>query len=133
MPTPVAEQNVADVWLFDRLTDAVTVPVSSHPAPEQDSPYVTFTVLSAIDNVTGNGHRFITRFRYLVRAIARGRAYPFTLAAEIDQALTLQTGTAAGGSVIACVRAAPFSQAENVDGVEYRHLGGEYLVIVHTH
>ena len=129
----VATQQVPDTWLFETLTDALDVPVSSHPAPDTtSSPHVTFTVLSGVDNLTNADYRFVTRYRYLVRAIARGRSYPYTLADAVDQALTRKTGTAAGGDVVACVRTAPFQLSENADGVEYRHLGGEYLVIVHT-
>lgn len=129
----VATQQVPDTWLFQTLTDALDVPVSSHPAPDTTaSPHVTFAVLSGLDNLTGPGFRFVTRYRYLVRAISRGRSYPYDLADAVDQALTRKTGTAAGGAVVACVRTSPFQLAEDADGVEFRHLGGEYLVIVHT-
>ena len=126
-------QQVADTWLFSTLDAALSVPVSTHPAPgEADPPYVTFTPVSAIDILTGNDNRIQTEYRYLVRAIDRGRSFPFALADAVDAALNRVRGSAAGGQVIACVRAAPFSVAEDVEGVEYRHIGGEYTIIVTT-
>lgn len=126
-------QQVADTWLYNTLTAALDVPVSAHPAPDDIAvPHVTFAVLSATDNLTGPGFRFLTRYRYLVRAIARGRSFPYALADQLDVALTRKTGTAAGGDIVASVRVAPFQMSETADGVEYRHLGGEYQVLVHS-
>ena len=128
-----AAQQVADTWLYQTLTAALDVPVASHPAPDDTAvPHVTFSVLSAQDNLTGPGFRFLTRYRYLVRAIARGRSYPYDLADQLDEALTRKTGAAAGGTVLASVRVAPFQLSETADGVEYRHAGGEYQVLIHT-
>lgn len=129
----VATQNVADAWIYATLDAALTVPVSNHPAPLGSvAPYVTFTALSGLDNLTGGGFRFVTRYRYVVRAIAQGNAYPYALADAIDAALDYETGTAVGGSVVSSVRMAPFQLAEDIDGVPYRHLGGEYQLIIHT-
>jgi hypothetical protein len=53
-----------------------------------------------------------------------------TGAAEIHAALENSSGSVTGGEVFACTRVRPFLLPEVRNGVQYRHLGGIYRLLV---
>lgn len=140
---PGAEPIVIERWLKTTLaaSGAVTAIVGSganariyaDTAPANSPfPLIVFGFMSASDVMEVGQTRFMGRATYLVRGIGQTRSKQAleALAAAIDAALHRQGGSVTGGVVLSCTREEPFSLAEQLDGVDYRHLGGLYRIAV---
>ena len=90
------------------------------------------TDVKAIGNI-----RIMVRPIYVVRVVGQTASMLSlsALADEIDESLEGASGTVdlGGGreaEILECTRVGPFALAEAVNGVQYRHLGGQYRIAV---
>ncbi len=129
--------EVAETWLYARLTaDPVIAAagVYSEVPPEGTAlPYVIFQAqFQGADMSVVGGTRLWTDQLYHVKVVIEGGSYApaSDLAARIDTQLHKQSGAAAGGRVVSCIREQTVSFPTREHGVEYRHRGGTYRLQV---
>ena len=125
----------AETWLYGvlhgdaQLCALINSQVYAYVAPESASyPFVVYHQQAASD-VGGVGPVIIAAsLLYTVKAVTVGRSYSALdpIAARIHTLLHAQ----GGGNIIACVRESVFSLPEVDGGIEYRHLGGIYRIMV---
>lgn len=139
----MSEPWVADSWLYavlagdSTLVGLATGGVYAYNNPNRTPvfPYVLFQLQAPGMDVRGVGPvRIMAPMVYLVRGIVEANSFGGnlkTIADRIDTLLQAASGTAAGGSVLSCVREQPFALPEVAgDGRQYRHLGGIYRLFV---
>lgn len=134
------ELTAAAQWLYATLAaDAtlgglVSARIYADLAPESAAyPMLVFQFQSGEDLDAAGGIRVLANTEWLIRGIHTTTTYGGALgsiAARVDALLHAASGTAADGLVIACTRTRPFQMAAVTDGVQYRHEGGFYTVIV---
>ena len=120
------------------LVTAVNGRIHGHAAPqaedgEPDYPFVLVTQNAIGQDVAAIGGILIWAvLEYVVRVVDRASSWdPLVVpASEIDAALDDTGGDVAGGTVHACTRLRPFLLPEVRNGVQYRHLGGVYRLLV---
>lgn len=126
------EQAAVERWLYTNLNGCHASTggrVYAEIIPEGvQLPAILFQRQGGTDLPVFSGER-IADFTYIVRVVAETSSTQQLEAAAtaIDAALEQATGSE-GGVTIGCVREAPFSLTEDVDGVQFRHLGGSYRV-----
>lgn len=132
-----SEYPRAATWLTTVLTTppitGLTGGVHEHPGPQGSVyPMVTFQQQSEVDLSVINAHRVWAEFLILVRVIGQTASTVSleAIADEIDARLHRVSGTTTDAQVISSVRESSFHMAEAVQGVEYRHLGGLYQLLV---
>lgn len=136
-----AELVVGVDWAHDRLVAALTGPVlppggvwlDVAPSSIDGYPRVILQVQSpGTDYVTLNGVRVWSSPLLVAKVIGRTASYVSlkAYAVAIDAALHRAQGSTPDGAVLQCWRVAPFALAERVGGVDYRHLGGQYRMLV---
>lgn len=146
MVRPGQTLTYAEQWIYETLlaASAVADPVGDrlygYNAPQEPGQYpaVVWQVQGVPNSVhaLGSGLFIMDRPLYLVRAIGIGSTWEVLepIADAIDAALDGASGsvTTPGGSalVMSCMREAPFAMPETVNGVQYRHLGGQYRLEV---
>lgn len=136
------ELLAAREWLYAKLaadatlTGIVGTRIYAELAPENATfPFVLVTEMSPGNDlrVVGTG-RIWSEPLFLVQAVDQTASYTGnikTLATRIDAVLHGSSGPATDGTVWACVRERPFTMPETgPGGVQYRHLGGMYRVLV---
>lgn len=138
------EPIIAERFIAERLEGrpalvaAVSGRVHGHAAPqaedgEPDYPFVLVT-LNAVPPDVGaiGGIQIWSVLEYVVRVVDRTNSWePLVVpASEIDLALDNTAGDVPGGTVHACTRVRPFLLPEIRNGVQYRHLGGVYRLLV---
>lgn len=140
------EVVAVDRWLYTTLTGDATVSgivgtkAFGHFVPEAQGgsaiapPYVLWTMPGAGNDVnTLNGVRIWADMLYAVRLVAKVEGF-LSLeagAAAIDAALHRASGSNVSGTIVACVREAPFAMPEiENDGAQLWHLGGLYRLNV---
>lgn len=104
--------------------------------PNAILPYVTFTFISSVDkNAIGARKRLFTRPIYLVKAVTEGTdERPGDLiATHIDNALMGQNDLVGTDGVVklGVFREGIVEYVEEEQGIQYRHIGGNYRVFVH--
>lgn len=128
-----------DKWLYALLsTDATLLGaapggVHADAAPRGTAfPVVIFALQDAIDGMSFNGVRILTKATYEVKVVGAVGGYNAidTAYGRVDALLHRASGSATGGYVYSCFRIEPFRYREDLDGVEYRHLGGLYEIQV---
>lgn len=138
------EPVIAERFMRDRLADrpalmtAVSGRLYGHAAPqaedgEPDYPFVLWSQNSIGQDLSAIGSILIWAvLEYVVRVVGRTNSWDplVTAAAEIEEALADTDGTVPGGVVHACTRVRPFLLPEIRNGVQYRHLGGVYRLLV---
>jgi hypothetical protein len=99
-------------------------------------PYVLAGNLSAQDVSKIGAIRIMVDCVYVVRGVIAGQVYSATLTSIADRVDTLihrQSGPiAGGGSIVASYREQIFRLPEVASGVQYRHLGGTYKLLVQS-
>lgn len=98
-------------------------------------PYILATNTDPGQDVMATGAiRVMTNAIWVVRGVAQGQQYSATLKAiadRIDALLHRKTGAiSGGGTLIASYREQPFRMPEMTNGINYRHLGGQYRTLV---
>ncbi len=132
------ETAVIETWLQGVLASDATITANASGgvwtdlAPEGTAfPYLVCIFLDGRDLTVIGGRRVWTDCLYAIKAVGRsaedGGALE-TLAARIDALLQAKSGTAASGTVCACVREQPLSLPEDKHGTVYRHVGGIYRI-----
>ena len=126
----------AMAWITATLTTppiAGVTGVYEHPAPQLSVyPLITVQQQSELDLEVINAHRVWAEFIFLVRVIGQ-TASTLSLKAiadEIDARLHRTSGTTSDSQVISSTRISVFHMPEEAQGVEYRHLGGLYELLV---
>ena len=120
------------------LVAAVTGRIHGHAAPqaedgEPDYPFVLVTQNAVPQDVGAIGGILIWAvLEYVVRVVDRTNSWDNLVvpASEIDAALDDTAGDVDGGTVHSCTRLRPFLLPEVRNGVQYRHLGGVYRLLV---
>jgi hypothetical protein len=126
----------AATWLTETLTTppiAGVTAVCEHPAPQLSVyPLITFQQQSELDLEVINAHRVWAEFQFLVRVIGQTASSLDlkAIADEIDARLHRTSGTTSDSQVISSTRKYVFHMPEEAQGVEYRHLGGLYELLV---
>lgn len=105
-------------------------------APESATlPFVLFSFVAGVDRLGADATRVFTRPIYLVKAVGSGDAPEATadIATEIDKALHKAPASVpvAGLQVMGCHRLELVNFEEDVNGVRYYHIGGQYRLFVH--
>lgn len=100
-------------------------------------PYVLASATSPGQDVSVIGAiRVMVESVYVVRGVVSGGEYSAALtqiAGRIDSLLHRQQGpVVGGGSIIASYRESIFRLPETTNGVQYRHLGGQYRLLVQS-
>ena len=102
------------------------------PAPTGTGfPLVAFSLVSAVDTTTGDTlYRILSRQIWTVRAVVEGHSYAsaIPIADRIDALLQNSSGTADGAIIYHTSRESSLRMAEEVEGKQYRHLGGTYRI-----
>lgn len=135
------ELGRADEWLHARLSgDTALAALSSTRIyseladPEVDGLAVVFAVLAPDDVLTAAGNdRVMVDALYLVKATVETKSWQGdlrTAADRIDAVLHKAAGSVGFGAVLSCTRQRPFRLVENENGRQFRHLGGEYRVLI---
>lgn len=134
---PGAETTIIDEWLYATLTADAQVAaivgnrVYNTVAPREATfPCIVFQHQASTDVAGVGALRIMVNALYVVRGIVEGRSFHRSLASAIDAAIHRKDAILSGGEVLSCTREEPFSLAEDVDGAEYRHLGGIYRIYV---
>lgn len=128
----MAEIVTIETWLYLKLAGnlaGVANRVYSDVAPLNATfPCIVFQMQSALDGNNLNGSRILGNQLWLVKVIGQvtGDVALQTIANSIDSQIHKKTGT----GVLSCVRESPFKMTEEVDGLQYRHLGGIYRIYV---
>jgi hypothetical protein len=136
MTTGFNEYTRAAAWLTATLSTPPITGVSGvyeHPAPQGAVfPLITFSQQSEIDLEVINANRVWADFIFVVRVIGQ-TASSLSLQAiadEIDKRLHRTNGVTVDSQVISSVRLSVFHQSEEFQGLEYRHSGGLYELLV---
>ena len=125
-------------YLFDTLNGDVELMsmaagVFEAPAPEGCSfPLVCFSLLSAMDTTTGDtlqrifSHQVWTVFA-VVEDVSFSSAVP--IIDRVDALLEGSAGEADGAVIYKVSREGSVRLVEEIEGKQYRHLGGEYRIL----
>ena len=139
------EPIIAERFIAARLATRPALPAlvpeerwHGHAAPqaedgEPDYPFILVSSTAVPPDVGAIGGILIWAvLEYAVRVVDRANSWDPLLepAAEIDGALDNTDGTVPGGTVHACTRVRPFLLPEIRNGVQFRHLGGVYRLLV---
>lgn len=129
------ELTTIKTWLYAKLADdaaGVGDRVYDSLAPRSATyPLVIFQFQGGHDTFGVGTARILSQGTWLVKGVEKAKGFGTlkTIAGTIDSLLHASSGTAGGGTVLACVREQPFMMVENQDGEEYRHLGGIYRIL----
>jgi hypothetical protein len=134
-----AEQDLVDRWVEARLlahvplTDIVEDRIYGYFAPRTAAmPFVIYQSIDPPRAVRGVGTaKIMVSTLYVVKAVAAVATFNglATVAAAINAAMDEPEGEATfGGNVFASVWEQQFSLVEQEGEVQYRHLGGEFLI-----
>lgn len=133
------ELTRAERWLYERLSGDATLAalvggrVYSTVAPQGAVyPFVLYSLLYSADVATANNTRVFARLSYVVRAVGQtaSNASLEAIADRVDVALQRIDAPTAGAHAEAG-RERAFFLGEIVDGVQYRHVGGVYRLLVY--
>lgn len=141
----MSELSVAATWIYETLAGDATLVALIASAPgrpgdpgiydekaEQGAafPLVLFQDNNPEDVLGVGARRLMQSGEWLVRVVGQTRSYEslVTIADRIDTLLHLQDGSVSGGAVEGCHRERPYRLAYDVEGVEYREMGGFYYL-----
>lgn len=131
----MADTALVERWLYITLAadaalgSVVSTRIYANVAPQSSAlPCVVFQQQAGRDIMGSGPIRYMSTMLYTVRVIGETGSFSTIEAPadRIDAVLHAASGTATGGTVVACVREQPFSLVESTDGRTFRHLGGIY-------
>jgi hypothetical protein len=120
-------------WLYETLAgNAVGVGDRVHEgaAPEGTTyPLIVFDLYSGSDTMGVGPARILVDSRWMIKAVDRSQSFTNlkTIVDAIDNLLHGATPYANG--VLGAVREQPVQFVEEIDGVQYRYLGGIYRIL----
>lgn len=129
------EPDACDEWIWTTLASDATLTPLIHgvwlggTAPQGTAfPFVTFQMMAANDLMVVDAIRVWTNLVYLVKVVGESADFQTLRAvvARIDALLHRGSGTAADGTVWACVREQAIRMPEVVSGRQFRHDGALY-------
>lgn len=118
------------------VTSLVQTRIHRNRAPKGSGlPYIVFTlVISRDKNAIGAKNRLFTRPLYTIKAVTEGEddTTGDAIATAIDDALTGKSDFIGADGLIklGVFREEPFDFAEEQEGVQYNHIGGQYRIFV---
>lgn len=133
IPTVVAES-----WLYETLSsDAELVAAtggriwSDLAQGDTSGVWVLFTLQTPTDLRVVGDKIIWSEGIYIVRTVGEVSSFAplVSTAKRIHALLHGKRGQTAEGTVISCIRTAPFRLTQTVDGRTWRHLGGFYRVV----
>jgi hypothetical protein len=138
----VNETLAIDEWLWltlnadAQLASLCTGGIHSEQAPQSAlPPFIIFTMMEATDvRAASQQDRIMVSGLWLVRGIVQDTSFNATsqdIAERIDAALHAAPGGSVNddkGQVFGSHREQPFRLAEDINGKQYRHLGGIYRI-----
>jgi len=130
----VNETTRAESWLYQALAAGVpSLQAYSVVAPEGAAqPFIVFQQQATSDLMVVGAARVWASMLYLVKVV--GQTTSFTAlqpAADlVDAALHAAAGQVGGGTILACTRERAFSLVEESNGLQWRHLGGVFRLLV---
>lgn len=124
------ELAAAEAYVYSKLSSLLSGRVYSNVAPQPAVyPLIVFSVQSGgNDLIVVGGERVWAAPLMWVRVI--GKTASLTPIAATADAIDTALHNTSGGVVASCIRESPFILAQEVDGVQYRHLGGFYRLRV---
>lgn len=126
-------------WLYTVLSGDATITglvgsrIYDGLAPQGAAlPFVVFNFQGGVDLRGVGTVRVFNSGLYQVKAICQGESYApaAAIADRIDELIHGNRGSVSDGSVVDCVREQPLTLIEQQNGVQYRHVGGLYRIIV---
>lgn len=127
------EISRAETWMFQTLQALVSGRCYSAVAPAGAVfPFIVFTCMPAPDLMGVGPARIWAALLYAVKVTAQTTSYASiaTIADQVDAALHAASGTVSNGRILTCMRERPLSLTEELDGEQYRSLGGIFRVYV---
>jgi hypothetical protein len=136
----ISEPTRAERWLYTRLTSDATLSglvgtrVYANVGPDSaEYPFVTFTLMSAGNDVRGNGATIIwAKLTYLVKAVTKANSVTSlqSIADRINDALHAEYGATSDAAIDYCIRLRPFRMETVENNARYQHLGAEFELAV---
>lgn len=137
----MSETLVAERWLTDILSNDATLAglingrVYGYVAPNDAGlPFVVFKYFEGADEIGVGAVRLCSVLQYIVEVIGEGESFVAleTIANQVDVLLHGRNNVLVdGGNIVECIRMRPTASVEVIEGgVQYRHLGGIYQMIV---
>lgn len=137
----MSETLVAERWLTDILSNDTTLTglingrVYGYVAPENaDLPLVIFKFFDGADETGVGAVRLYSALQYIVEVIGEGESFVAleTIANRVDVLLHGKNNLLVdGGNIVECIRVRPTASVEVIEGgLQYRHLGGIYQLMV---
>lgn len=137
----MSETLVAERWLTDILSNDATLTglingrVYGYVAPDDSElPLVVFKFFDGADETGVGAVRLYSALQYIVEVIGEGESFVAleTIANRVDVLLHGKNNLLVdGGNIIECIRVRPTASVEVIEGgVQYRHLGGIYQLMV---
>lgn len=126
-------------WLYTVLaadsdvTDLVGTRIYDGLAPRGATyPVIIFNFLTGSDVMAVGSIRVMNSGLYQVKAVAQATSYADVspVADAIDSALHRASGSVGDGAILACRREQPIVYIEQVNDLQYRHMGGLYRIQV---
>jgi len=139
-----AEVAIVAEWIESRctasaaITGAVGTRVYDHVAPALGSdgkalpyPFVVFHEEDTSDSYGLGNTRILVDTTFIIRGITRTDSYtPLKpLAASIDDLFDGASGVLSDGVVVGTQRIGPYTQVEEFEDGQIRHLGGRYRIL----
>lgn len=115
------------------LNTAVGGRIYGYLAPQDAAvPYVIYSYQRGHDVFGVGTARIMAHTAYQVKVVGQTKSFVAleTIANRLDIVLQGASGSVVDGEILACVREQPISYVETDSGVQYRHLGGLYRIIV---
>jgi hypothetical protein len=135
----MVETARVDRWLYELLSgdqelqSLVGDRVYGYLAPPgAQFPFVVFTHQGGHDVLGVGPARVMAHLLYQVKAVGKGNSFaPLQpIADRVDALLQGASGSVVDGYVLICVREHPFAFVEVDNGVEYRHIGGLWRILI---
>lgn len=129
----VNEISRAESWLFQTLQTLIAGRCYSAVAPAASTyPLIVFTSTAGSDLMGVGPARIWASLIYVVKVTTQGTSYgPIaSLADAVDAALHAASGTVSNGRILVCTRESTLALTEEVDGTQFRTLGGTYRLLV---
>lgn len=137
------ELGKTSAFLVSKLTNDATVASlvgtrihRNRRPPDGPLPCIVFSLIGSPDvQAIGARQRLFTRPLYLIKAITEGTddTVGDAIATAIDNALVGQSDFVGSDGLVklGVYRTEPIEYVEEVDGVQYNHIGGQYRIFVH--
>lgn len=135
------ETTRVDEWLLTTLaasaslTALVSTRIYGYVAPQNTTGnMVVYNWMGGSDLVAVGGYRALVNGLWQVKAITRSDSFAQAKAIMdlVDSLIHRKTGSTSDSLVLSCVRESPVQYVEVTNGIQYRHLGGLYRILIES-